>query len=551
MTGTRRAGGRSPEESGEPGWETRLVQKIEDMERRVRRLQEKWTETFGPEPFRNPRFASAYLGLLRGQSVIKILKSVYARDKIEEELSAAAFEAHLEKSVRALEEPAADPDLLPLSFFYYFDLLLEEARAVQGQHRLAYPEPLQQLLTFGRRLREHPALASFRVDPTRGDAASPASGAEMLSELPKGFVLGQVEITRRIGAGRFSQVYEAFHPGLQERRTAKLFRKQDLLGDLGDLRNSFAAEVQAQQALKHPNIVRLLDVDDQPGYLVLFQELVDGTNLRHLIEERKSERRHVSPPEILDLMIPVAKGLEHAHAQGVLHRDLKPENILLARNGAVRITDFGVAKALNDSAQKSSTRLRNLVGTAHYMAPEQISEEHSDHRIDLYALGAVMYHLAWGDPLFNLKDPWKVLQMQRDRTPIPLSIAVAAFPDELNRIVLKLLEKRPADRYASATDLIRDLDACRAGMGGTGSRPRRRRGTRVAWVATALLVILATLVGIWFRTQRQREAAQRDPSPHKVSEPLLPAPDSGSKSPPEKGKPTEPTKGGTPDPRNP
>jgi tRNA A-37 threonylcarbamoyl transferase component Bud32 len=483
------------------------------MERRSRQLQEKWGHSFGPESFRSPKFAAAYFSLLRGQPVIGIFKAVYARDKVEEEMSGAAFEAQLEKSVRALEEPVPDADLLPLSLFFYFDLLLEEARAVQGQPRLAYPEPLQQILTFGRRLREHPSLASFRVDEPVAPppAVRPAAGPGP-EELPKGTALGPVEVVRRIGVGRFAHVYQVVHPGLKEFRTAKLFRKHDLLGDLADLRQALTAEVVAQVPLQHPNVARALDVDDSPDFVVLFQEFVEGSNLLPLIEQRRSERRHVTAAEVVAIATKVARGLEHAHSRGIIHRDLKPENILIARDGSVKVTDFGVAKALNESVQRSSTRLRSLVGAAHCMAPELVSGEASDHRADLYALGAVMYHLAWGEPLFNLKDTWKVLQMQRDRVPIPLSIAVAAFPEELDRIVMKLLQKRPGDRYASAKDLIRDLEACKSRLGGTGRRASRR-GARMAWVAGAILLALALAAGIWFQRRRRREADSGGPIP--------------------------------------
>jgi tRNA A-37 threonylcarbamoyl transferase component Bud32 len=516
MTGIRRSGENSSGEAGEPGWETRLVQKIEDMERRARQLQERWTESFGPEPFRNSRFASAYVGLLRGQPVIGILKAVYARDKVEEELSAAAFEAHLEKSVRAIEAPAPDSDLLPLSLFYYFDLLLEEARAVQGQHRLAYPEPLQQLLTFGRRIREHAALGPFRVDVPRPEGASPApaAAAEPPSDLPKGFPLGSVEVVRRIGAGRFAQVYQVFHPGLKEHRTAKVYRKQDLPGDPGEFRKALLAEVQAQQTLQHPNIVRAVEVEDHPAYVVLHQESVEGSNLKSAIDARKAERSHLAPVEILDFALPIAKGLQHAHLRGIVHRDLKPENILVSRDGAVRITDFGVARALNDCAPRSSVRLRNLVGAANTLAPEQILGEAADPRADLYALGAVMYHLAWGEPLFHVRDPWKALQMHRERTPIPLSIAVAAFPEELNRIVMKLLEKRPGDRYASAGDLIRDLEACRAVLPAKRTRRQaRQRGSRLLLAAAVILVALGLLAAAWVQARRHRDATPRVTEP--------------------------------------
>ena len=165
-------------------------------------------------------------------------------------------------------------------------------------------------------------------------------------------------------------------------------------------------------------------------------------------------------------------------------------------------------------------RLRNLVGAANTLAPEQIVGEAPDPRADLYALGAVMYHLAWGEPLFNVRDPWKILQMHRERTPVPLSIAVAAFPEELNRIVMRLLEKRPVDRYASAGDLMRDLEACRAALPATGSRPRgRRRGSRAFIAGIVLLAALAIVAAAWSQARRRRDATPRGPG---VTEPKSP-----------------------------
>ena len=239
-------------------------------------------------------------------------------------------------------------------------------------------------------------------------------------------------------------------------------------------------------------------------FVVLLQENVDATSLRQLIDERRSERSHVAPFEVVDLALAIAKGLQHAHQRGILHRDLKPENILLSRDGTVRITDFGIAKAMGDCAPRSSARLKNVVGSANTQAPEQIAGEAPDHRIDLYALGAVLYHLAWGEPLFNVRDPWKVLKMHRERTPVPLSIAVAAFPEELNRIIMKLLEKKPVDRYASAADLIRDLEACRSGLGGGGARPPGRR-SRVLLAAVLLLVTVAIAAAVGLRARRSAE----------------------------------------------
>jgi serine/threonine protein kinase len=499
-----------------PGWKESLSLKMEDMAQRAAALTEEWNGQFGAEAFQNPHFVKAYLSLIRGHSILGVFKTVHARDRVEEELSASIFESRFERTAEAVGQAVSAPDPVALGFFHYLGLLLEEARTLKGEDLLGYPEPIQQILTFGRQLKENPALGGFRIDIHLPGPSPADPGIPELPELPKGYHLGKVDIVRRIAVGGFAQVYQVYHPGLKEHRAAKLFMKHNLLGELGQLLKAFYAEAQLQNALKNPNIVRVLDVDDHLGYLVLFMEYVDGRNLRSLIEERRSAHSHLSPSEILEIVIPVAKGLEYAHAHQILHRDLKPENILIAQDGSVKITDFGLAKTLNATGQRRTTRLGILVGTAHYMAPEQIFGDTYDFRIDLYALGAVIYHMAWGEPLFDIKDTWKILELQRDKKPRPLSQAIEGFPKELSRIVMKLLEKKPEDRYASATELIQALESCRAGLSAPGASTQRRRLRRGAALRVLALFLIAAIPGYfgisaWLRPNETRHAFPADP----------------------------------------
>jgi hypothetical protein len=194
-----------------PGWEESLSLKIKDMADRAAALAEEWNRQFGQEAFHNPHFVKAYLSLTRGHSILGVLKAVHARDSVEEELSASAFLSRLERTAEAVGQAVPAPDPVPLGFFHYLDLLLLEAGTLKGEALLAYPEPLHQLLTFGRQIKEHPALGGFRID-IQEPRAAPSGGADRpeLPELPKGYPLGKVDIVRRIAIGGFAQVYQVY-----------------------------------------------------------------------------------------------------------------------------------------------------------------------------------------------------------------------------------------------------------------------------------------------------------------------------------------------------
>ena len=264
------------------------------------------------------------------------------------------------------------------------------------------------------------------------------------------------------------------------------------------VRKAFDAEAILQNRLKHPNIVRVLDVDEHEGYLVLIMEYVEGRNLRSLIEEKKRAKTYLTPQEILRIAIDVTKALAFAHSHLIIHRDLKPENIIIDQEGVAKVLDYGLAKTLNDSGERLTTRLGNLVGTPQYMAPEQVFADRYDHRLDLYALGVLLYQMAYGEVPLTAKDPWAVLEKQRTEKPVPLVELREGFPEDLDRIVLKLLEKNPDDRYSTATELLQALEACQSSLTTAGPSVRRlpmRPLLSVVGIAALLVLLVLGVFG--------------------------------------------------------
>lgn len=527
-----------------------LSREIDLLAKKATALKEDWIREFGDDAFANPVFIESYLRLLRGHSVLGVLKGVYLRETGEQ---APPFEERFVRTAEAFAEGQPAFDAVPLSILHYLDRLVAEARQQRAEGLLADPEALKKLVVFGRQLKDLPALSGFRKDhlerfPSKDvvpESETPPASRQKPKELPKGYRLGKVEVVRLLGAGGFAQVYLVHHPGLGEYRAAKLFTKLNLLGELDQLLKAFYAEAQLQNKLKHPNIVRVLDVDEHEGYLVLIMEYVEGKTLRALIDERRKEKSHLSPKEILEIAIQAARGIEYAHAHQIMHRDLKPENIMIAEGGAVKIMDYGLAKTLNDSGQRRTTRLGNLIGTPHYMAPEQVFGDVYDLRVDLYALGAVLYTMAYGQPPFDGKDAWKILEKTRDEKPVPLSDHLENFPAELDRIVLRLLEKKPENRYSTATELIQDLEACKAALPATllrlpAARSRRRRIVVGALALLAVATLWSLFFG-WGRISPTAMPAREDRADrlHSASDPLesRPSPPSSLES---KGKPKTP-----------
>ena len=286
-------------------------------------------------------------------------------------------------------------------------------------------------------------------------------------------------------------------------------------GRTGDPRRveRFLLEARITASLDHPNIVRVYDVGrvDEQTYLVA--ELLDGETLRARIV-----RGAIGPDEARRIALDVARGLAAAHDAGLVHRDLKPENIFLTRNGETKLLDFGIAKLTQDEAvpDGASTLTGVVLGTAGYLAPEQIRGDTVDGRADLFAFGAVLFEMVTGDRAFVRDQIVDTLHAILHDPPALVLEDVPGVPPSLATIVGRLLEKAPAARFQSAAELIGTLE--RADVGRTRSWPVRqiariRAGLRrPVWKAAAAAVVVAAVsagVLLWNSVEPSRDQLDR------------------------------------------
>ena len=224
----------------------------------------------------------------------------------------------------------------------------------------------------------------------------------------------------------------------------------------------FLREARATSALDHPNICTVYEVDDtEDGRLFIAMSFCEGETLK-----RKVERGPLPIAEAARIAAQIASGLAAAHSKGIVHRDVKPANIIVAPDGRVKIVDFGIAK-LED--QSRLTRDGTAVGTAGYMAPEQIRGEEIGPRTDLWSLGVVVYEMVTGRTPFPGENDHERIRGILSREPTPMSTLRPGVPPLLERIVTRALAKRPADRYPDMEAMGTDLLALAGGFGGASS----------------------------------------------------------------------------------
>ncbi len=273
------------------------------------------------------------------------------------------------------------------------------------------------------------SLPATRAGTARFDPPRPAELALRFPEL---------EVVELVGRGGMGAVYLARQPRLNRRVALKLLAPE-LAGDPAFL-DRFAREAQALARLSHPHIVTVFDFGSREGLPYLLMEYVDGMNLRQL-----GRAGRLSPREALALVPQICDALQYAHDEGVVHRDIKPENILIDERGRVKIADFGLAKILRRKpGDVTLTAAGDVMGTVHYMAPEQLERPlEVDHRADIYALGVVFYEMLTGElPLGRFAPPSKKAE-------------VDAGVDD---VVLRALARDPADRYQQVRDVKTDIE---------------------------------------------------------------------------------------------
>jgi hypothetical protein len=308
------------------------------------------------------------------------------------------------------------------------------------------------------------------------------------------------EVLGELGRGGMGVVYKAKQLSLKRTVALKMLLASSFPGSRALAR--FHTEAEAVARLQHANIVHIYDIGDQDGCPFIAMEFVDGGSLRHRLAAALP-----SPRQAAEMLLPLVRAMHHAHSRGIVHRDLKPANVLLTADGTLKITDFGLAKQLDDQAGQTETGA--VMGTPSYMAPEQAQGRIKEisPATDVYALGAILYELVTGAPPFEAPSTLDVLMMVVAEEAVPPSQKQSGVPAELDTICLKCLAKKAALRYESAALLADDLERFLAGKPILARReasaappiaPRRRwTPARVGLLGAAAASVLLVLGGLW------------------------------------------------------
>jgi len=270
---------------------------------------------------------------------------------------------------------------------------------------------------------------------------------------------GRYELAELLGYGGMAEVYHGTDTRLGREVAVKVLRN-DLARDPSFLAR-FRREAQSAAALSHPAIVSVYDtgtdtVDGQvTPYIVM--EYVEGRTLREIVQ---TEGR-LLPRRAVEIVAEVCGALDYSHAAGIVHRDIKPGNVMISRGGAVKVMDFGIARAV--AASSAMTQTAAVIGTAQYLSPEQARGEHVDARSDVYSTGCLLYELLTGRPPFVGDSPVAVAYQHVREDPVPPSQLDPDLPPDLDAVVLKAMAKNPGNRYATAGAMAEDLDRVAAG----------------------------------------------------------------------------------------
>jgi eukaryotic-like serine/threonine-protein kinase len=376
------------------------------------------------------------------------------------------------------------------------------------------------------------------IDPEQETALRPASFSESFSEratheitqtraeprsgeVRAAFLAGQVvatryEIVRFIAQGGMGEVYEARDRKLQGTVALKTIRT-DVAGRAKAV-DRFLREVHIARRVTHPNVCRIFDVDEHhwpapegsgesPAPVnFLTMELLGGETLADRIE-----RGRLDPAEALDIVSQIAAGLDAAHALGIVHRDFKSANVMLVPSSGARartrvvITDFGLARGVEgDNPLASISETGVVVGTAAYMAPEQVEGKPLTAAADLYALGIVMFEMVTGERPFTGGSAMSVAVKRLQQAPPSPRIHVADLDPVWESAILRCLERDPADRFASAADLVNALGGFEVAAGSGSATMQRRRSKRNRWLIAGVGAAFALALGLFWALSRSR-----------------------------------------------
>jgi Tol biopolymer transport system component len=353
--------------------------------------------------------------------------------------------------------------------------------------------------------------------------------------LKSGTRVGHHEIIRQIGAGGMGQVYLAQDKKLDRRVAIKILNEQISRSESSLKR--FVREAKAASALNHPNILVIHEIGESAGLHYIVSEFIEGRTLREVLGEKT-----LTVSEVLELSIQVASALSAAHGAHLVHRDIKPENLMVRPDGYVKILDFGLAKLIGlqgksflgleeSTVQKNPTAEGVILGTVNYMSPEQAKGRDIDERSDIFSLGVVIYEMTAGRTPFAADSVSETLANLLNLEPPSLSRFADSVPEELQRVVSKLLRKNKDERYQLMKDVLIDLKALKENLrskstdsvGGetaTSALPAiratagatKRQTLRVPLAALISLIVLLAIGGglfWWYSRPTAREAMAR------------------------------------------
>jgi len=327
-------------------------------------------------------------------------------------------------------------------------------------------------------------------------------------EVGEGSVIdGRYRLLRRIGSGGMADVWEAEDPHLQRRVALKVLHRR--FAQDREFVERFEREAEHAAGLSHPNVVAVFDRGDDEGAHYIAMQLLGGRTLRELIDQG------LTPEQSVSLIRQVLEGAGYAHRHGVVHRDLKPRNVIVDDDGKATVTDFGIARA----GASEITQAGSVMGTPHYLSPEQAQGQAVTAVSDLYSIGVMLYEALAGRAPFEAESAVAIAMKQVSHTPQrPSSINPAVTP-ALDAVVMRALEKDPGERFQSAEAFIAALDAAAREPGGGGGtaafaalppvvapgeavaaepdeeEERRKRRRRTWWVLAAIAVLIGALVG--------------------------------------------------------
>jgi len=330
--------------------------------------------------------------------------------------------------------------------------------------------------------------------------------------LTSGTKLGPYEIVSLLGAGGMGEVYRARDSRLRREVAIKILPQSFAQDD--DRLRRFEQEARVVGALNHPNILAIFDIGTHDGSPYLVSELLEGQTLRQQMDGSPLPQR-----KAIEYGIQIARGLAAAHEKGVVHRDLKPDNIFVLNDGRVKILDFGLAKLTQAEAygsgvpdlqtvdHPSNTTPGQVMGTAGYMAPEQVRAQPTDQRTDIFAFGSILYEMLTGKRAFKRDSSVETMNAILKEEPEELHGAVPGVSPGLDRVVRHCLEKNPAQRFQSASDIAFDLESMSSQSGSTSRVAAVTEEKRAYWKpAIGLLVAALALAGAYFAGTRNHPA---------------------------------------------